>query len=203
MSKSKKSLVLVLCLPFVILSLTGCGSIAMKKGDIIGTYKNIGILMEEDVTYNIHDNETYDQICDVPALNFKGTYKFGGGKIQFYSKNGQLIENIVQHGDYFFVEGLGEDGFSNMNHAYFEKDDEYGKTLSLDSNGRTDQKFKSSYFPTYSAGEGKRWVFSVTIQFNKDGTFELETDKGVNTYTMKYYDPKKCPPERMQIKQRY
>lgn len=181
----KKILILVLTVA-LILSLAACGGkdtatdsagspaeensadqseATLAVSDIVGTYKTANIF---DTTYVFHENTTYDIESDSRTADVgKGTYTV--------APNGGLELNDVEGSTHHFK---SKDGYIYRTDAlsYFEKDEEYGLELTLDSNGRTNQTFQSELI--YSNGD--RHIFALILK--EDGTCEVKynvlADKG-------------------------
>lgn len=172
----KTKLCKILILGIVLLSITGCGKnkdVEKKEepekftlNDAIGTYKNVGLLMNEDVTYELKDDNTFDQTAKIVSLSFKGTFSISEGGGIFLSKNKSSIkETFVKHGEYFFETAGGI--------TYFSTDEEYGKNLTLDDNGKTSQSFTVFHHDVNRDSTGSALYYTLNIIFSKDGTFKL------------------------------
>ena len=137
----------------------------LTKEDVIGTYKNIGLLSNENVTYTLNSNTTFEQKAKITSLSFKGTFTVNPEGSFTLSKNKSSIsETFYKYKDYFY----GTRGIS-----YFSTDQEYGLHLTLNENNRTNQIFRSYFFDTSEDSTGETNYYVLTIQFFEDGTFKL------------------------------
>ena len=136
-----------------------------SSADVVGEYKNVGILMNENVTYQLNDDETFDKKADITSLTFKGLYTITKDGFRLKVNKQSFMENFVRQGDYLYNT---EGGIT-----YFDTDEEYGKTITLDSNGRTNQSFQTYYYDINRSSTGSSTYYVLTIEFNKDGTFKL------------------------------
>ena len=151
----------------LIVSVTGCN--VPKKSDVVGVYNNVGILREEGVTCILREDDTYDQISKTGILNQKGTFsRVLNGWVALKDRNGKYFENIGKFGDYFYIIDFNTNGYGAS--AYFEKDSDYGKLFTIDSDGKIDQTFTDFYFPTFLDEKNTMQWYTVKIQFKKDGT---------------------------------
>lgn len=133
--------------------------------DVVGTYKTADLF---DTTYVFHENTTYDIESDSRAADVgKGTYTVdSNGTLQLTDVEGGTHNFKIKDGYIYRTDAL----------SYFEKDEEYGLELTLDSNGRTNQTFQSELI--YSNGD--RHIFALILK--DDGTCEVKynvlADKG-------------------------
>ena len=128
--------------------------------DVVGTYKNIGLLSNEDVTYTLNSNSTFDQTAKINPLRLKGTFTVNPeGKFTLNENKSSTSETFVKYKDYFY---------ETSKIARFDTDEDYGLKLTLNENNRTNQIFKSYVFEV-----GTNTQYVLTLQFNEDGTFKL------------------------------
>lgn len=128
--------------------------------DVVGTYKNIGLLSNEDVTYTLNSNSTFDQTAKINSLRLKGTFNVNTeGKLTLNENKSSTSETFVKYKDYFY---------ETSKIASFNTDEDYGLQLTLNENNRTNQIFKSYVFEV-----GTNTQYVLTLQFNENGTFKL------------------------------
>lgn len=133
--------------------------------DVVGEYKNVGILMNENVTYQLNDDETFDKIADTTSLTFKGLYSITKDGFMLKANKSSISENFVRLGEYLYNTDGGI--------TYFDTDEDYGKTITLDGDGKTDQVFRTYYYDINRESTGSSTYYVLTIDFNKDGSFQL------------------------------
>ncbi len=144
---------------------------------VAGTYKALGLFDEEIV---LRENTTFDVTSSFSEMEGKGTYtqqEDGGFHLTYNDNNACLLETIQYHEEsgYYYCTNFGT----------FEKDTEYGLTFSTDSNGRSNQNFKSSM------GNGlvtpmRNHYYEIT--FNMDGTCTCSNEVSYTSYMPNHPD---------------
>lgn len=163
--KKKIMSFLTLVISMQLIACGGGNTTSTSSANVAGEYKNVGILMNENVTYQLHDDETVDKKADIKEWNFKGLYEKTKDGFTLKANKSSVSENFVREGDYLYKTDGGI--------TYFDNDDDYGKTITLDDNGRTDQSFQTYYCEINKGSTGSSTYYVLSIVFHKDGTFEL------------------------------
>lgn len=133
--------------------------------DVAGTYKNVGLLSNEDMTYVLNSNGTVDQTSKRRMLSFKGTVSItDNGSIYLKGNNTSKSETYIKYKDYFY------ENTPNATLTKFSKDEEYGLKLTLNENNRTNQVFETFAYAV-SSDYNTQCVYTIT--FSEDGTFKL------------------------------
>ena len=105
----------------------------------------------------------------------------------FNDQSGQACEYFRKNNEYYYITYIKRTPIQKEAHieienyscdACFEKEDEYGKPLTIDSNGKINQSFTDFYFPTFVNENNLMQWYTVTIKFSDNGTFTLSTHKG-------------------------
>ena len=134
------------------------------EGFLDATYKNIGILMNENVVYKLKANGTFVKKADITGLCCKGIVQTNSNGFTLKENKSSHRETFKKCNGYFYNTDGGI--------PYFDEDEEYGRSISLDSDGRTDQSFET-YYINLSGGLGVGVQYVIGIVFNEDGSFKL------------------------------
>ena len=103
----KKKIFLSLLIFVGLFMITGCDensndtkSDKFTISDAVGNYENVGLLMNNNVTYVLNDDNTFDQTANISSLTFKGLFDVNEKGSIILNKNKNVIyEKILYHGD--------------------------------------------------------------------------------------------------------
>lgn len=168
----------------MVVALFGCSATKETVNiDIPATYEQVGLAL--DVKYKLNDNNTFDE----ENSGAKGTFSITDDGFSLKHKTNRILNPLINYsysknGDLYCLTG---DSFKN--------DIDYGAPLSLDSNNRTNQGFKSAIY--YNDDENDKLMW--TIQFELDGSVVCR-QFGVS-YTSNNGVQMLAPNERLQVKE--
>lgn len=187
MEKEKKKINFKIIIPIVaVVIIAVVGIIVFTKGkgteetgnknneeltieSVTGTYKNIGLLSNEDVIYTLNSNTSFDQTSALNSLLWKGTFSITS-KNEIYLKDNATneTETFTKYKDYYYEKSSQK--------CFPVKKDDYGLTIELNSDTIKGQNFSAITFDVSKDVTNKGDVrYKLYLKFLENGTFELHT----------------------------
>lgn len=183
--KKKSKLMIIIPIAIVILAVIGIVIFTNNKGtpgetgnknneeltieSVAGTYKNIGLLSNEDVIYTLNANTSFDQTSALNSLLWKGTFSITS-KNEIYLKDNATneTETFTKYKDYYYEKSSQK--------CFPVKKDDYGLTMELNSDTIKGQGFLAITFDVSKDVTNKGDVrYKLYLKFLENGTFELHT----------------------------
>lgn len=130
-----------------------------------GSYVNVSVFPENHFTVNA--DETWDA-----TFIEENSYSTSNSKgLLSGNASGFVLENRIDTEDDILIHQTGD--YYYRDDKCFVKDDEYGKSVEFDDNGRSNQVFVSRYAlePVSSVGVYYGDFFLKSLAFKDDGTF--------------------------------
>ena len=144
----------------------------IDASEVVGTYNSVSFF---DGSIILHDNGTYDRYEGSTEMG-KGIFEATTKSISFETDNNfNESTNLFYKVDGYYYR-VNKDTMNGWGAAYFETDD-YGREVTFDNQGRSDQTFKVNL-----TGSGD----DVALTLNNDGSFVV-TSNGVTGYEGTYH----------------